>query len=284
MGELRDRMIADMRVRNCAARTVEAYLTAVTGLARHYMKRPDVLSDEEIQRYLLHVRDERRLSASTCSQIQCGLRFFYGVTLRREQVPLTVPLARTPQRLPEILSRGEVSRIIGATRTLREQLLLATTYGGGLRVSEVVQLRFSDFDRERGLIRIEQGKGQKDRYTLFPGRVRELLERYRVVYGHKSLWLFARRHDFRRPTDITTAQKLYYAAKAKAGVQKQGGIHALRHALATHALESGMDLATLQRLLGHKEVSTTMRYLHVSRQRLSMQVSPLDQLELTPEA
>jgi site-specific recombinase XerD len=284
MGELRDRMIADMRVRNLAPRTIESYLAAVTGLARHYMKRPDGLSDEEIRRYLLHVRDERRLSPSTCNQIQCALRFFYAVTVRREQVALTVPLARTPQRLPEILSRAEVGRIIGATRTLREQLLLATTYGGGLRVSEVVQLRFSDFDRERSLIRIEQGKGRKDRYTLFPRRVRELLERYRVVYGHKSLWLFARRHDFRRPTDVTTAQKIYYAAKAKAGVQKQGGIHALRHAFATHLLESGMDLPTLQRLMGHRGVSTTMRYLHVSRQRLSAQISPLDQLELTAEA
>lgn len=280
MGELRDRMVADMRVRNLSPRTEEAYLSAVVGLVKHYGKRPDLLSDEEIKAYLLHVRVERGLSASTCNQIQCGLRFFYGVTLRREQASLLVPVARQPQRLPEILSRDEVVRIIRATRTLREELLLMATYGGGLRVSEVVSLRPGDLDWERGLIRVEQGKGQKDRYTLFPRRVRELLERYRANYPQKGIWIFAQRRDHRRSMDITTAQKLYYAAKAKAGIVKQGGIHALRHAFATHLLEAGMDLATLQRLLGHASVSTTMRYLHVERPRLSAQMSPLDQLEL----
>lgn len=280
MGELRDRMVADMRVRNLSPRTEEAYLSAVVGLVKHYGKRPDLLSDEEIKAYLLHVRVERGLSASTCNQIQCGLRFFYGVTLRREQASLLVPVARQPQRLPEILSRDEVVRIIRATRTLREELLLMATYGGGLRVSEVVSLRPGDLDWERGLIRVEQGKGQKDRYTLFPRRVRELLERYRANYPQKGIWIFAQRRDHRRSMDITTAQKLYYAAKAKAGIAKQGGIHALRHAFATHLLEAGMDLATLQRLLGHASVSTTMRYLHVERPRLSAQMSPLDQLEL----
>lgn len=280
MGELRDRMVADMRIRNLSPRTEEAYLSAVVGLVKHYGKRPDLLSDDEIKAYLLHVREERRLSASTCNQIQCGLRFFYGVTLRREQASLLVPVARQPQRLPEILSRDEVVRIIRATRTLREELLLMATYGGGLRVSEVVSLRPGDLDWERGLIRVEQGKGQKDRYTLFPRRVRELLERYRANYPQKGIWIFAQRRDHRRSMDITTAQKLYYAAKAKAGIVKQGGIHALRHAFATHLLEAGMDLATLQRLLGHASVSTTMRYLHVERPRLSAQMSPLDQLEL----
>jgi len=284
MGELRDRMVADMRVRNFSGRTEQAYLAAVTGLAKYYMKRPDGLSDEELRRYLLYVRDERRLATSTCNQIQCGLRFFYGVTLRREGVTLAVPLARQAQRLPEILSRGEVARLLGAAGTLREQLLLMTTYGGGLRVSEVVRLRESDLDRERGLIRIEQGKGKKDRYTLLPRRVGALLDRYRTVYGQTSGWLFAQRRDPRRAMDITTAQKTYYAAKRRAGIGKQGGIHALRHAFATHLLEAGMDLVTLKRLMGHGSVQTTMRYLHVSRQRLSAQVSPLDQLELPPEA
>jgi site-specific recombinase XerD len=206
------------------------------------------------------------------------------VTLRREGVPLAVPLARQPQRLPEILSRREVAQILGAAGTLREQLLLMTTYGGGLRVSEVVRLRPSDLDGERGLMRIEEGKGKKDRYTLLPRRVGALLGRYHAVYGQTRVWLFAQRRDPRRAIDITTAQKMYYAAKRRAGIGKQGGIHALRHAFATHLLEAGMDLATLKRLMGHGSVQTTMRYLHVSRQRLSAQVSPLDQLELPAEA
>jgi integrase/recombinase XerD len=280
MGELRDRMVADMRVRNLSPRTEEAYLSAVVGLVKHYGKRPDLLSDEEIKKYLLYVQEERGLSASTCHQIRCGLRFFYGVTLRRERPSLLVPIARQPQRLPEILSRDEVARIIRATLTLREELLLVTTYGGGLRVSEVVSLRPGDFDWERGLIRVEQGKGQKDRYTLFPRRVRELLERYRAQYVQKGVWVFAQRWDHRRAMDVTTAQKMYYGAKARAGIAKQGGIHALRHAFATHLLEAGTDLPTLQRLMGHASVQTTMRYLHVGGPRLSAQMSPLDQLGL----
>jgi integrase len=175
MSELRDRMIADMRIRHFSARTEEAYVAAVVGLARYYRKRPDTLTDEELHRYLLHVREERRLSASTCNQIRCGLRFFYGVTLQRPAVALAVPLARPTQRLPEILSRAEVARVPAAAATLREELLLMTTYGGGLRVSEVVRLRPSDLDAERGLIRVEQGKGKTDRYTLFPRRVGALL-------------------------------------------------------------------------------------------------------------
>jgi site-specific recombinase XerD len=279
MGELRDRMIADMRVRHFSERTEEAYVAAVAGLARYYRKRPDTLTDEELHRYLLHVREERRLSASTCNQIRCGLRFFYGVTLQRTAVALTVPLARATQRLPEILSRAEVARVLAAAATLREELLLMTTYGGGLRVSEVVRLRPSDLDAERGLIRVEQGKGKKDRYTLFPRRIGALLGRYEAVYGPARTWLFPQRRRPDRPLDIPTAQKMYYAAKRRAGITKQGGIHALRHAFATHLLEAGMDLATLKRLLGHSSVTTTMRYLHVSPQRLASQVSPLDQLE-----
>jgi len=280
MGELRDRMEREMRVRNLSPRTIEAYLAAVRGLARHYGRAPDQLSDEEIQRYLLYVREERRLSASTCIQIRYGLRFFYSVTLRREQASLAVPMMRAPQALPEILSREEVARILGAAPTLRGRLLLMLTYGGGLRVSEVVRLRHEDLDRERGLIRIEQGKGAKDRYTLLAERAHGDLERYRRVYGETSAWVFPQRGGAQRPMDPTTAQRIYYAAKSCAGVKKRGGIHALRHAFATHLLEGGCDLPSLQRLLGHNAVQTTMRYVHVSRRALSERASPLDQLPL----
>lgn len=280
MGELRDRMEREMRVRNLSPRTIEAYVAAVRGLARYYRRAPDRLSDEEIQRYLLHVREERRLSSSTCAQIRYGLRFFYSVTLRRPQASLLVPAMRTAQVLPEILSGEEVARIIASTTTLRGRLLLMLTYGGGLRVSEVVRLRYEDLDRERGLVRIEQGKGAKDRYTLLPARALGDLDRYRRVYGRTSGWIFPGRGGVERPADATTAQRIYSAAKGAAGVRKRCGIHALRHAFATHLLEDGCDLPRLQLLLGHTAVKTTMRYLHVSRSSLAERASPLDRLPL----
>jgi site-specific recombinase XerD len=191
-------------------------------------------------------------------------------------------VARQPQKLPEILSREEVSTIIEATRTVRDRLLLMLAYGGGLRVSEVTHLRWSDLDRDRGLIRIEQGKGKKDRYTVLPRCVVETLERYRKVYPPQSERMFTSRRDPHRALDATVVQKMYSFAKRAAGVEKHGGIHALRHAFATHTLELGCDLPTLQRMLGHGDITTTMRYLHVTTGTIAQRVSPLDQLVLAP--
>jgi integrase/recombinase XerD len=286
MGELRERMVRDMVVRHFSAHTVEAYVAGVKGLAQYYHRRPDQLGDEEVHGYLLHVREKRRLAASTCNQIRCALKFFYEVTVRRPQASLTVPPMRREQKLPEILSREEVEHILGATATLRERVLLMATYGGGLRVSEVVALRPGDLDVERGVIRIEQGKGRKDRYTVLAARLVRELSRYYAVYGRGEHWVFPRRHDRTRHVDITAAQKIYTAAKRRAGIVKAGGIHALRHGFATHSLEAGMDLTTLARMLGHTSVTTTMRYLHTTGARVAAQVSPLDRLRFVtgPEA
>ena len=278
MGELRDRMVRDMDVRNFSGRTVESYLAGVKGLARYYRRRPDELSDAEVQRYLLHLREERKLSASTCNLIRCALKFFYEVTVRRPQASLTVPPMRREQKLPEILSRQEVERIVDATRTVRERVLLMATYGGGLRVSEVVALRPGDIDIERALIRVEQGKGRKDRYTVLAERLVRELGRYYQVYGRPAHWVFPQRADRVRHLDVTSAQKIYTTAKRRAGIEKVGGIHSLRHAFATHSLEAGIDLPTLGRMLGHTSVTTTMRYLHTTGQRVSAQISPLDRL------
>lgn len=281
MGDLRDRMVRDMDVRHFSGRTVEAYVAGVKGLAKYYMRAPDQLSDDEVQRYLLYLREERQLSSSSCNQIRCALKFFYEVTVRRPQPSLTVPPMRQAQKLPEILSREEVERIVAATRTLRERVLLMATYGGGLRVSEVVALRPADLDAERGVIRVEQGKGKKDRYTVLAERlVRELGPYYRV-YGHPEYWVFPQRADATRHMDASSAQKIYTTAKRRAGIEKVGGIHSMRHAFATHSLEAGVDLATLGRMLGHTSVSTTMRYLHTTTKRVSAQISPLDRLLLT---
>ncbi len=280
MGELRDRMVRDMDVRHFSGRTVEAYLAGVKGLAKYYRRSPDQLSDEEVQRYLLHLRDERKLSGSTCNQIRCALKFFYAVTVRRPQPSLTVPPMRPAQKLPQILSREEVERICAATRSLRERVLLMAAYGGGLRVSEVVALRPGDLEAERGVIRVEQGKGKKDRYTVLAERLVRELAQYYEVYGNPTHWVFPQRADATRHMDAASAQKICTTAKRRAGIEKVGGIHALRHAFATHSLEAGVDLPTLGRMLGHTSVTTTMRDLHTTTQRVAAQISPLDRLVL----
>ena len=282
MGELRDRMVRDMDVRNFSPRTIEAYVPWVRNLAKFYMRAPDQLTDEEVQRYLLQLRDQRHLASSTCNQAGAALKFFYEVTVRRPQAWLTVPLMRREQKLPEILSRQEVERILDATRTLRERVLLMASYGGGLRVSEAVALRPADIDVERGVLRVEQGKGRKDRYTVLAERWVRELTRYYTVYGTPEHWVLWSPRDPRRHLDVSVAQKIYTAAKQRAGVHKNGGIHALRHAFATHSLEAGLDLPTLGRMLGHTSVKTTMRYLHTTTQRVSAQISPLDRLVLAP--
>jgi site-specific recombinase XerD len=283
MGELRDRMVRDMELRRFSGRTVEAYVAGVKGLAKYYRRSPDQLSDEEVHGYLLYVREQRGLSASTCNQIRAALRFFYQITLRRPQAALTVPPMRREQKLPEILSREEVERILEATGSLRERVLLMATYGGGLRVSEVVALRPEDLDVARGLIRIEQGKGRKDRYTVLAEQLGRELGRYYTVYGRAEHWVFPARHNRRRHLDVSSAQKIYTAAKRRAAIRKAGGIHALRHAFATHSLEAGLDLPTLARMLGHTSVTTTMRYLHTTGPRVATQVSPLDRLRIATD-
>jgi len=275
MGELRDRMQHDLVVRGMSPRTQEAYLAAVTGLAKHYRQRPDTLSVQQVEDYIRYLIEHRHLAPNSVRVAVFGLRFFNTVTLKRPAFAL--PLPKGVKKLPAVLSREEVARLLASTATLRERALLMTTYGGGLRVSEVVRLRVTDIDAQRGVIRVEQGKGRKDRYTLLGARLLAELRHYWGVYRPARPWLFPQRQK-PVPMDPTTAQKLYYAAKRRAGITKVGGIHALRHAFATHLVEAGTDLATLQQLLGHDSITTTMRYVHVARTRVTAHGSPLDSL------
>ena len=281
MSELRRKMDDDMVLRGMAVRTREAYLDAVRGLAKFYRRRPDEISEAEVQSYLLHLLKERGLSSSTCNIVANGLKFFYRVSLGRSETEFCLPSPRQPSRLPEILSREEIRRLFEATLNLKHRVLLMATYGAGLRVSEVARLRVSDIDSERMAIRVEQAKGAKDRYTLLSKRLLLELRRYWVAYRPKH-WLFPLR-DGVHPIDPRSAQKIYYAAKRRAGITKRCGIHGLRHAFATHLLESGVDLHTIQRLLGHGHLGTTMRYFHLARPHLTATASPLDLLE-TPES
>jgi len=281
MGELRTRMERDMVLRGLAVRTRESYLAAVAGLARYAGKRPDRLTDREVQGYLLYLIQERHLAWSSCNVAAQALRFFYHTTLGHSRTRFTIPAPKQPSKLPAIFSREEVSRLLAAASFRKHRALLMTTYAAGLRVSEVVALQVGDLDGERHAIHVRHGKGGQDRYTLLSERLLTELRTYWQQLRPRP-WLFPTR-DGRRPMHPGTAQKIYYLAKTRAQIAKQGGIHALRHAFATHLLEAGTDLRTIQELLGHRHISTTMRYLHLAQKQVLGQRSPLDLLTL-PDA
>ncbi len=275
MSELRTRMIRDMTVRGFAPRTHKAYIGAVVKLAKHYRRSPDQLTNDEVQNYLAQLIQERTLSWSTCSQAANAFRFLYHVTLGHPRTDFHVPLPKQPQKLPEILSREEVWRLLTAPPQPRHRLVLMTVYAGGLRVSEAIALKVSDIDADRMTLRITQGKGGKDRYVPLAARLWQELRAYWKT-APPGVWLFANRRGT-RPIDITVAQKIYMLAKLRAGIVKQGGIHALRHAFATHLLEARTaNLPTVQRLLGHRQLSTTMRDYHLSQTTIEGTHSPLD--------
>jgi site-specific recombinase XerD len=205
-----------------------------------------------------------------------GLRFFYEVTLGRPRPRFYIPTVKTPERQPEILSRQEVARLLAALANRKHRALLTTTYATGLRVSEVLQLTLRDIDSERMAIRVAQGKGRKDRYTLLSARLLEELRGYWQLY-RPTLWLFPGRGGS-TPLTPSSAHRTYVKAKRRAGIQKVGGIHSLRHAFATHLLEAGIDLPTIQSLLGHRSLRTTSRYLHIVHGGSADQRAALDLL------
>jgi integrase/recombinase XerD len=230
MGTLRKQMDGDLVVRGMSVRTREAYVGAVAKLAKHYGRSPDRISEQEVQSYLLHLIEERKLSWSSCNIAAQGLRFFYRVTLKRSETQFSVPTARQPQKLPQILSREEVAALIEKTLELKHRAILMTAYGTGLRLTEICHLRVSDIDSKRMTVRVEQGKGAKDRYTLLSPRLLAELRRYWHVY-RPAVWLFTGR-DPARPIGEHTVHRIYHAAKARAGILKEGGIHSPRHAFA----------------------------------------------------
>ena len=238
MSPLRKRMQDAMVLRGMAARTQESYIAAVVGLAKHYRRAPEELTSEDVERYLPHLIEERKLSWSTTNQAAAAFSFLYGFTLKRDQARFRIARRKTHARQPEILAREEVARILEACASLRQRTLLTTTYAAGLRVSEVCALKVADIDSARMMLRVEGGKGGRDRYTLLSPRLLDLLRTY-WRDARPGEWLFPMR-DGARPIDSAQAQKMYYAAKRVAGVAKQGGIHALRHAFATtwHAIRT----------------------------------------------
>jgi site-specific recombinase XerD len=259
-------MLDALILRGMADRTQESYIEAVARLARHYGRGPDKLTAEEVQQYLLHLLRERQLARSSVNQYGCAYRFLYGTVLGLDAGAFQIPLARAPQRLPEILSRAELARLFAAARSEKSRTFLKVAYGTGLRLSEMCHLRVEHIDShaDRMCIRVEQGKGAKDRYVpLAPDVLETLRTWWRLT--RPAGWLFAASGDPAQPMQVQSAQRWYRACCAHAGITKRGGIHSLRHAYATHLLEAGYDLYSLQQWLGHRHVSTTTRYLHLTR-------------------
>jgi integrase/recombinase XerD len=277
MTPLQQRMIEDMTVRGLVPSTQRVYLRAVRDLTAYYKRRPDTLSTRDIQRYLLMLHEERGLTYSTCNTIVHGLRFFYGTTLGRSAMHFVIPLAKEPSTLPIILSRHDIRQLVAAAESLRDQTLLKVTYNAGLRASEVVHLKIAHIDSHRMCLRVEQGKRQKDREALLSPDLLQALRAYWRVY-RPAPWLFPGR-DGTQPLALKTAYLIFQRAKDRAGIVKPGGLHLLRHAFATHLLEAGVDLHTIQRLMGHTSIQTTLRYLHVARRHLLQTPSPLELLD-----
>jgi integrase/recombinase XerD len=279
MTELRQKMIRAMELRNLSKHTQRSYLAAVTGLARHYRQSPADISKEMIEDYLLYLKNDRNRAPNSCGLILTGLRFFYN-HVAQDKVSLDYSIRKKSRKLPTVLSMEQVEKIIYAPANLKHRLMLMTAYSAGLRASEVINLKPEHIDSERMLIKIVDGKGRKDRYTMLSTR---LLGQLRFYYQQcqPKTYLFPSSFKKRKNTPLhyESLRSVYEMARKNAGVKKGKGIHTLRHSFATHLLEAGFDIRKIQVLMGHSRLSTTMIYLHVSRETLSKIPSPLDLID-----
>ena len=277
---LRRRMIEDMTIRNLDAGTQRGYVRAVRSCSRYCGRRPEQLTFEDVRRFQLHLT-QRGLAPGSVNSAMVGLRFFFRVTLKRPEALDYIPMAREPQRLPVVLTQEEVASVIEAAPGLKWRTALSVAYGSGLRASEVVALKVSDIDSERMRIRVEQGKGRRDRDALLSPRLLRVLRDW-WKQARPPVWLFPNRLT---PFDHVTPKSLnraFHDAVRKAGIKKAVCLHTLRHCFATHLLEQNVDIRVIQVLLGHKKLETTAVYTHIAAKTLDGIDSPLDLLQLRP--
>src|SRR5215475_5761535 len=274
---LRRRMIEDMTVRNVWPATLQACSDSVTKLSRYFGRSPDGLDLEDVRAFQVHLV-ATGMSWPALNQIVCALRFFYGVTLGHDTVPERIAYARKPRKLPVVLSTDEVVRFLEAVPSLKSRTALTTVYAAGLRVSEVVLLKVADIDSQRMVIRVEQGKGGKDRHVMLSPQLLRILRSY-WRFARPQRWMFPGR-DEERPLVPNVLHAACRSACAAAGLSKQVTVHTLRHTFATHLLESGADVRIIQVLLGHASLASTARYTRVATKTISNTPSPLDRLRL----
>jgi len=283
MTPLRQKLIDEIQLRGFSIHTQDSYLRCVTGLARFYHRSPDQIVDDEIKAYLLHLLRVKKLAVGSIIVAVSALRFFYGHVLHRptKAIEEALPRMKKPVLRPRVYSVQELERLFGCPGLNRQhRALLMTTYAAGLRVSEVCQLRIGDLLSDRHQIHVVQSKGKKDRYTLLSPRLLVELQSYWRLYRPKD-WLFPSKVYPDRHITESAVQLAFTGAVKRVGLPDRGGIHSLRHSFATHLLEAGVDLLSLQRLLGHSSLSTTTTYLHVRQERLDQISSALDLIDFS---
>ena len=277
MTQLRMRMLQEMQLRNLSQNTQKRYIDRVSAFARHFGKSPEQLGPEDVRSYQLYLLQERKLSSSTLNVTVSALRFFYGVCLKQDWNVERIIYAKREKKLPLVLSSEELVQFFHAVRSKKYRALFMTIYSTGLRVSEATQLKISDVDSKRMTVRVEQGKGNKDRYVMLSPKLLDILRDYWKMY-RPDKWLFpgekADRHM--SPTSVRHVCRI---ASLESGLIKRVTPHTLRHCFATHLLEAGTDLRKIQTLLGHKSLESTALYTHVAMQNVQQTKSPLDSLQ-----
>jgi len=277
MTPLRQRMLEDMRIRNLSVRTQETYISQVSRFAKHFQQSPQVLGPEEIRQYQLYLIGQK-VSWSVFNQTVCALRFLYTKTLRIEIGIEEIPFPKQPKKLPELLSPTEVVQFLESVSDYTNRVALTTIYAGGLRLQECLHLKIKDIDSSRMTIRIEQGKGMKDRYVMLSEKLLSLLREYYRIVRPRGEYLFASKGDPNKAMDENRLQRAFTRSANRLGWKKHVSVKTLRHCFATHLLEAGCDVRVIQELLGHRSLTTTQRYVHVTTSRLKKTVSPLDLL------
>jgi integrase/recombinase XerD len=283
MTPLRQPMSEDLQVRNLALNTQRSYLEQISRFARHFGKSPELLGPEEIRAYQLHLTQDRRLSPSSVLVAVAAIRFLYKITLKRDwNIDEAIPACRKPQKLPVVMSPEEVNRFLVAVKSPKHRVILTVCYAAGLRISEAVRLTPDAIDSQRMVIRVEAGKGGKDRYVMLSPKLLDILRTY-WRKARPQHWLFP--GDLPgQPISTCAVEIACKQAREQAAIAKPVTPHSLRHAFAVHLLESGADLRTIQLLLGHRSLSTTARYLRLATSKVCATASPLDFLQPAPLA
>jgi site-specific recombinase XerD len=267
-------MLLDLQLSGAKPSTQRTYLREAQNLAKYFHKSPEALGEDELKAYMLYLMKERHLSEGTFRFYVAGLKFLYRTTLKREWAVEKIRYPRAKRKLPVVLDLSEVESLFSVTKNLKHKAILMMTYASGLRASETASLKLTDIDSKRMMVRVSQGKGGKDRYSILSQRTLEHLRHYWHNY-RPTEWLF---EGAKKGDHITThsIQLMFYAARKRAGITKPASVHTLRHSFATHLIEAGTSLHHVQMLLGHRSPTTTTVYLHVSRLNLAQVISPLD--------
>ena len=276
MSTLREQMLADLQLKGLTPKTQKIYLREVSNYAKYFGKSPEQLGEKELREYLLYLLNERKLFKGTYRFYYQGLKFLYKHTLKREEVVEKIHCPRGKKKLPVVLDLAEVKTLLSVMENLKHRAILTITYSAGLRISETARLKVSDIDSKRMMVRVQQGKGGKDRYSILSQTALECLRQYWRAYRPKE-WLFEGQKEGTHIC-ISSIRQIFLEAKERAGIIKEVSPHTLRHSFATHLIEAGTSLHHVQLLLGHRSPTTTTVYLHVSKMNLAQVTSPLDSI------